>query len=275
MLETPIYYLLAELNTLMTASLRLALACWLLLLSSLLAACWQPRWAALQPYVWAWLSCLALLALLPAAVLTGLFHSNNPFVAQGLKTSIVLLGWGVSCLILSLGAARLHKKRPDWQSLRLPLLGIWLGLQAAGGWWFFQLPAFSRSDKTLFSVVLSLPIMAVMLYFPALLTGLGQYMRPFVHTAWALSLLLALGVHHFWLFPFLAGIPTQGEFFPYINLYDWFLSGFVILYLGNVYIDFWLKPEKNALRLSWNTLFCAWAVLLQWLNTNIFDTLAL
>lgn len=268
MSETPVYFLLAQLNALMTGSLRLALASVLLLA---LAWAWSLRQSAradalpLARYFSGWVAGLGALGLLAAASLWFLLPYPNPFVLNGFWT-------GLGLLLLALVLLGLQA-RPFWQQtiwprgLAVALLGLaWL----ACAW----LPAFSRSDKTLLTALMALPWMLALAWFPVLF-GSGWRWRHFFHGTWLLSMAAGILLHYGWLYPILSGIPRVGEFYPYINLYDWFLVLFMILYSGNIYVDYWLKQRASQLALSWHYPVVVTALCCQWLNTHIFDTLAL
>lgn len=305
MSETPVYFALAQLNSLMTGSLRLALA--MLALSALagMVSLRLPRWLALGPYFGAWCLLSALVGLTAAGLLVQMLPYDNPFVWQGLRTAAGL----------SLGAAALLALQLS-RLWRLPALRLGHGLIAGLGLGLCAwLPSFSRSDKVLLSTLSVLPFAIALSYFPLLLLPGSRRWRGCFHALWLPAAVSGLLLHHLWLYPLLAGIPQQGEFFPYINLYDWFLFVSVILYSGNLYVDYWLssrlssrqaapraassprtepanQPERDydpissgaagtpllpsdGLALSWNYLVLAVSIICLWLNANVFDTLAL
>lgn len=266
MSETPVYVLLAQLNSVMTGGLRLALAFAALTLLAWGGSVRSRRCLDLAPYLNAWVVFLALMGLGTSLWEKALLPYQNPFVNQGvwLSGGLLLVGGG------ALGLQAL----PFWQrsALMRSLLALIFGLS---WFWSLFLPSFSRSDKTLFSTLMAVPVAISLAYFVLLLTGQERRFARILHATWALSLPVNLLIYYLWLWPLLAGIPQAGEFFPFIHLYDWFLMAFVILYLGNVYIDYWLKQTTRNLALSWNYLVLVSAILCLWLNTNIFDTLAL
>lgn len=268
MSETPVYFLLAQLNAVMTGALRLALAAVLLLV---LAWGWSLRRSALADalplarYFSGWIAGLGAVGLLAAAGLWFLLPYPNPFVLNALWTGLALLL--LAPLLLWLQTWPVWQRSLLLRALTAGLLGLgWL----ACAW----LPAFSRSDKTLLTALMALPWMIALAWFPLLFDS-GWRWRHFFHGVWLISMLAGLLLHYGWLYPILSGIPRVGEFYPYINLYDWFLVLFMILYSGNVYVDYWLKQRDSQLALSWHYPVVVTALCCQWLNTHIFDTLAL
>lgn len=266
MSETPVYFVLVQLNSLMTGVLRMSLALLALsLLTALLSLRWRD-WLPLPRYLSALAGLTAVTGLAAAGAEKVLLPYENPFVNQGLITAGIYLGSAL--LLLVLQSLPLFQKN-IWRGVISLLGGLGLGLS-------FWLPSFSRSDKLLISMLMIWPMAVALAYFPLLLTARPVPARVF-HLLWAPGAVLALGLHYFWLYPFLAAIPKEGEFYPFINLYDWFLFVAVILYSGNLYIDYWLRQgaQRSKLALSWNYLVAVVAVLCLWLNANIFDTLAL
>ncbi len=270
MSETPIYFVLAQLNSLMTGTLRLSLAFLALsLMSAFVSLHWQ-KWLPLTRYFSAFAAVSACVGVVAAGAEKWLLPYENPFVNQGLITAgIYLISSALLCL---LQGAKLFKD--FFGRLIVSVLGCAvLGLS-------FYLPSFSRSDKLLFATLMIWPMAVGLAYFPALLAGRQQPLadlKKCFHLLWIPGAVCALGLHYFWLYPFLAAIPKEGEFYPFINLYDWFLFMAMILYLGNLYVDYWLRQgsQQSRLALSWNYLVAVVAVLCVWLNANIFDTLAL
>jgi hypothetical protein len=53
------------------------------------------------------------------------------------------------------------------------------------------------------------------------------------------------------------------------------LYGFVILYSGNLYIDYWLNQGKSSWAMCWHYLALIAALVCLWFNSNVFDSLAL
>ncbi|MBF2054402.1 MAG: hypothetical protein IGS03_13200 [Candidatus Sericytochromatia bacterium] len=268
MSETPVYFLLAQLNAMMTGALRLALAAVLLLV---LAWSWSLRPTAadhalpLARYFSGWVAGLGAVGLLAATALWLLLPYPNPFVLHGFWTGLGLIL--LASLLLGL------QTRAFWQRAVLPrsLAALLLGLAWLACAW---LPAFSRSDKTLLTALMALPWMLALAWFPVLFDS-GWRWRQFFHGVGLISMLSGLLLHYGWLYPILSGIPRVGEFYPYINLYDWLLVLFMILYSGNVYVDYWLKQRASQLALTWHYPVVVTALCCQWLNTHIFDTLAL
>lgn len=260
------YLILAQLNTLMTGSLRLALDFLGLAALSGLVGWKRPAWKPLSGYFGAWALALALLGLGFSAAETLLLPQPNPFVRNGLVLSL-LLSVGLGGWIL---LAR-----------RLPGPKARLGLSALAGSGLLlalMFPAFSRSNQVVYACLLNLPLALALGFFPLnLLSRARPALREGFHATWLLAAPLSLLIHHAWLWPQLSRIPQQGEFYPYLNLYDWFLMAAMILYSGNLYIDYWLKlgDRRSILALSWNYLVLVVAILCLWLNANVFDTLAL
>ncbi len=264
MSETPIYFFLAQVNSLMTGALRLSLAADLLLIVVLLGSFFAPHWSRLGLYFGAWGSFYAAVGLLSAALLKNILPYQNPFVNQGVYTAVALLLGGLLVSVL----LRFSLERRVW---RIGLAGLSALALAGVCLW----PAFSRSDKTLMSVLMALPVAIAIAYLPLLFSERYTKWQSALHLLWGLSLPWGLVVYYVWIFPFLKGIPQAGEFYPFINLYDWILMLFVILYSGNIYIDYWLKDRKVYLAVGWHYLVFSLAIVCHWLNANIFDTLAL
>ncbi|MGE3727575.1 MAG: hypothetical protein AB7I41_18590 [Candidatus Sericytochromatia bacterium] len=273
MSETPAYFLLAQLFTLMTASLRLALG--FALLSALALAwglCFNKNQQALQGlarYFNGWLGLTALAGGCFAGAEFLLLSYPNFFVQRGVAFAFgLLLLWGVQKSVLL-------KSGQVWQ-------GLALGLHLAGLVLACLMPAFSRSNETAITVLFALPVALVISYFCLWLSpkrAPSRRIRTIYHGLWGGLSAAALSVYLFWLYPRLAGLPPEGEFYPFLKLYDWFLMLFMLLYLGNLYIDYWLRTGKNrekpALVLAWNYGVLIAGLICLWFNASIFDTLAL
>lgn len=277
MSETPAYFLLAQLFTLMTASLRLALG--FALLSALAVGlglvlrqkapekCLELQ--GMARYFNGWQGLMALAGGLFAGAETGLLTYPNFFVQRALGFAFgLLLLWGVQGVCL-------RKSSPVWQTLAL---GLSLGSVTLA----CLMPGFSRSNETAMTVIFALPVAVVLSYFALWLSPERQpsrWIRSVSHGLWLGTAGLALGNYWFWLYPRLAGLPPEGEFYPFLKLYDWFLMVFMLLYLGNLYIDYWLRTgktrEKPALVLAWNYGVLIAGLICLWFNASIFDTLAL
>lgn len=269
MSEAPLYLILAQLNSIMTGGLRLTLGfglCWLLLV---LLSLWRPQYLSLSRYFVGWWALAALVSAAAAGAVSLYLDYPNPFVKQGLWLSALCLA--VLPLLIALHAGRQWEHR----ALRLMALLLLGPLLFAALFWSGWGVSFSRSDKVLFSTLIGLPMALALSYFPVVLAGQQQKWGPVFHGLWGLSILPCLALHYFWLYPILSETSPYVEFYPYVNLYDWFLFVFVILYLGNFYIEHWLKVTNTFLSLSWNYLILLCALLCLWFNTNIFDTLAL
>ncbi len=267
MSETPIYFVLAQLHSLMTASLRLALSILFLMAVVLALSLWQNKWKAFATYLNGWLLMSSGAGLLASLGQRFLFPASNHFIDQGVYSSLALLSVGSVFAIVA--GLKLTQTRWLQASLSLGLLALCVyGLQAAD---------FSRSDKVLASCLLALPLSLNLIYFPLLFDPQHQQYKHFFHLIWGLSAPISLGIYFIWLEPILSGIPQEGEFYPFINLYHWFLLLVMILYLGNLYIDYWLKQGNSRFKLtiSWHYLITFIALLGLWLNANIFDTLAI
>ncbi|HEY9841513.1 MAG TPA: hypothetical protein V6D23_13715 [Candidatus Obscuribacterales bacterium] len=268
MSQASAYFILAQLNSIMTGCLRLGLALLGLALLAGWLSLWWPRWLRLGAYFSAWVPGLALVALGAACAANLLLPQPNPFISNGLWLAVGLLP--AAALLLALQRLR------AWQNWAFRLAVCLAGSAALA--LSILLPAFSRSNQILLSVLLDLPMAVALVYFPLLLLpqARARYAGS-LHLLWGLGASASLLIHYLWLWPQLAGIPQEGEFYPFINLYDWFLFAAMILYLGNLYIDYWLKWDypRSWLALSWNYLVMVASVLCLWLNANIFDTLAL
>lgn len=270
MSEAPLYLILAQLNSLMTGSLRLTLCfgiCWLL---AALLSLWQPRFIRVAHYFTGWWGLAALLSVAAALAVKAYLNYPNPFVEQGFVLALCCLA--ILPLLWGAQAIKLWQHKV-WRAGFIVVFGG--GLFCALFWPQWGI-SFSRSDKVFYSTLMALPMALVVSYFPLLLAErLPKALSMDFHRAWALSAACCLGLHYFWLYPILKQTSPFVEFYPYTNLYDWFLFVFMILYLGNLYIDYWLKLASKSLSLSWNYLILLCALLCLWLNTNIFDTLAL
>lgn len=269
MSETPVYFVLAQLNSLMTGSLRLSLAFGLLGVVSLAWGGWcqQKDGLRLGHYFWGWMAAVGLVGLAAVLLEKQLLPYQNVFVNQGV----------ILALLLVPGACLLLWAVLRWQGWRMQMgLALLAGMGLLLACWA---PSFSRSDKTGITLLMALPVAISLAHFGLLLAGASTpALRWRLHLLWGLSQVPIGGLYFFWLSPQLQGIPQAGEFYPFINLYDWFLLIFMILYLGNLYIDFWLNQpdqETSSLALSWNYGVVVVGLLCLWLNTNVFDTLAL
>lgn len=269
MSETPVYFVLAQLNSLMTGSLRLSLAFGCL---GILSLAWgavrrQADWLRLGRYCWGWMALVACVGLGSVLLEKALLPYQNVFVNQGVVLALLLVP-------LALGLTWAAQRWPGHRAQMA--LALVAGFALALACWA---PSFSRSDKTTATMVMALPVAVTLAHFGLLLAGLSTpALRQRLHVLWGLSQPPMWGLYFLWLSPQLKGIPQAGEFYPFINLYDWFLLIFVILYLGNLYIDFWLnRPNQgtSSLALSWNYGVVVVGLLCLWLNTNVFDTLAL
>ncbi len=284
MSETPTYFVLAQLFTLMTASLRLALSFALLSaltlgLGLVLRAPKQlPLLQGLARYLNGWLGVTALAGGLFAGAEILLLSYPNFFVQRGLVFALgLLLLWGGQVFLLR-KLARRGKSDNSGRVLQGLALGLNIGCVAAA----CLMPGFSRSNETAITVIFALPVGLVISYF-ALWLSPGhpptRLIRSIYHGLWAGLSALALSAYQFWLYPRLAGLPPEGEFYPFLKLYDWFLMLFMLLYLGNLYIDYWLRTgengEKPTLVLAWNYGVIVAGLICLWFNASIFDTLAL
>ncbi len=264
MSETPIYFFIAQLNSLLTGGLRLGYGFFVLAVLMLCGSFWVSEPAqrdsrrGLASYWLTWSTGLSLLALSSALALSQLLAAPNVFLKQGIYSTVGLLIASGMLLVFQ------YFKRGRW--------GLCLSLPVA----LFCVYAysFSRSDKDLFSIVLALPVALGVSYFPLCFFKQNTTDRLF-HSVFLWLLLPVFFVYYGWMYPLIKHIPAAGEFYPFINLYDWILPLFVILYSGNVYIDYWLNKRKSILVLMWNYPVAVAAILCQWLNTNILDTLAL
>jgi hypothetical protein len=275
MSETPAYFVLAQLFTLMTASLRLALG--FALLSALTLALrlvlqnpkQYPLLLGLARYFNGWLGVSALAGGAFAGAEILLLSYPNFFVQRGLGFALgLLLLWGGQGFLLRSSGSVLH----------MLAMGLSLGSVALACW----VPAFSRSNETAITVIFALPVALVISYFALWLSPAQsppRLLRSVFHGLWGGLSTLALSAYLFWLYPRLAGLPPEGEFYPFLKLYDWFLMLFMLLYLGNLYIDYWLRTgengEKPALVLAWNYGVLVAGLICLWFNASIFDTLAL
>ena len=246
------YFFLAQLQTLLTASLRLGFA-------FLLLSWWSTR-NPLSLYWSRWSWIWGVLGTLSGAGLWWALPRSNPFVDQGLLAAAGLLMAG-SCLWWSQSRGAVLRR-----------LGLWLSVILGGSClWFLS---FSRSDKDVFSILLALPLAIALSYFPLCYRASPAQRKSF-HGFFLLSLVPCLGVYYGWMYPLIKHIPAAGEFYPYVNLYDWILPLFVILYSGNLYIEYWLRKAPRTLLTVWNYPVASLAIVGQWLNTQILDTLAL
>lgn len=264
MSESPAYFLLAQCFTFMSVALRLSLGFLCVGLLSILGKELKLIKNPLSNFWWAWGAFCALVSALSAEMALRILPYANPFLSSGRFMAWVSLG-GLLGLIGLQGL-----KATPWRSKASLLLGFMLL-----GYLIVQ-PPFSRSNQIWLSVLFHLPMGLGLGYLSALLTqNMSLDLKRIYHWGSGLSLCTILGFHYFWLLPRLEPIPKAGEFYPYINLYDWFLWGFVILYLGNLYIDYWLKERLYLPQMLWNYLLLITGLVSIWLNSSIFDTLAL
>ncbi len=284
MSETPAYFVLAQLFTLMTASLRLALGFALLsaLTLGLGLVLRTPKSYALllglARYLNGWLGGAALAGGGFAGAEILLLSYPNFFVQRGLGFALgLLLLWGIQAFLLR-RLAQTGKSGKSGLVLHILALSLNLGSVALACW----VPAFSRSNETALTVIFALPVALVISYFALWLSPNhppSRLLRSVFHGLWGGLSILALSAYLFWLYPRLAGLPPEGEFYPFLKLYDWFLMLFMLLYLGNLYIDYWLRTgesgEKPALVLAWNYGVLVAGLICLWFNASIFDTLAL
>lgn len=266
MSQASAYLILAQLNTIMTGCLRLGIGFLGLTALAGLMGLKRQSLVPLGRYFSAWMTLSSLCGLFAAIGAWLLLPQPNPFVAHGLVLALILLPAG-----LGLTALQGPQRGTLWR------LGLSLAA-AVGLGGCLAFPSFSRSGATLVSSLLDLPLGLALAYFPlGMLPRLREQLGPQLHRLWLAATPVSLLLHYFWLWPRLAGIPQQGEFYPFINLFDWFLAAAMILYLGNLYIDYWLRlgSHRSILALSWNYLVLIATVLCLWLNANVFDTLAL
>lgn len=287
MSETPAYFVLAQLFTLMTASLRLALGFSLLSalaigLGLLLRSAQQRQlMQGLVRYLNGWLGLSALAGGGFACAEILLLSYPNFFVQRGLVFALgLLLLWGGQEFLLR----RLAQTGKSGRSVTsgFVLQALSMGLSLGGVALACLMPAFSRSNETAITVIFALPVALVISYFSLWLSPAQsppRLLRSVFHGLWAGLSTLSLSAYLFWLYPRLAGLPPEGEFYPFLKLYDWFLMLFMLLYLGNLYIDYWLRTgengEKPALVLAWNYGVLVAGLICLWFNASIFDTLAL
>lgn len=263
MSETPIYFFLAQLNLLLTANLRMG---FVFLILSVCSGFWLQRQTVLlrlSTYWLGWASASTLLALGSAGALHTLLQRQNVFLQQATYSGI-----GLAAAVTSAWAAQFLTRKGYSSAARITYL-----ISTLVGSYCIYAYSFSRSDKDLFSLGLTLPIALALSYFP--LCFLNRPPAKGFHLLFLGSMIPFSLIYYGWMYPLMRHIPQVGEFYPFINLYDWILPVFVILYLGNIYIDFWLNNRKNTLALVWNYPMVVTAILCQWLGTNILDTLAL
>lgn len=271
MSETTLYFALAQLNLILTAHLRLGFVFVFLGIGWRLWQQYRPGATShtqtedrgLSEYWLAWATAAAGLALGSALGLQYLLERQSLILYEGFYDSL-----GLAAAVLSAWAASVFMGK-SYRSAGLITYAISLVISA----YCLYTYSFSRSDKDLFGLILALPVALSLSYFP--LCFRQRVPAKAFHQIFLWGLLPVLGVYYGWMYPLTRHIPQAGEFYPFINLYDWILPLFVILYLGNIYIDFWLNKRKNTLALVWNYPVVITAILCQWLNTNILDTLAL
>jgi hypothetical protein len=281
MSETPAYFVLAQLFTLMTASLRLALGFALLsaLTLGLGLVMRTPKQLqllrGLARYLNGWLGVTALAGGLFAGAEILLLSYPNFFVQRGLVFALgLLLLWGGQVFLLR----KLARSGNSGRVLQGLALGLNIGCVVAA----CLMPGFSRSNETAITVIFALPVALIISYLSLWLSPEyfpSRLIRSIYHGLWAGLTTLAFCAYQFWLYPRLAGLPPEGEFYPFLKLYDWFLMLFMLLYLGNLYIDYWLRTGKNGekptLVLAWNYGVLIAGLICLWFNASIFDTLAL
>lgn len=264
--ETTFYFLLAQLNLALTSHLRLGFVFLLLALGS---AFWHqyrsPRQTheGIDAYWLAWSTGCVLLAGGSAFALRRMLPEVNVFMQDSIYTTL-----GLCAAVLCAWAAHVF-----WSKGYRSASTISRGLSLIISSYCLYAYSFSRSDKDLFALILAWPVALALSYFP--LCFLKNPPAQTFHRVFLVGLLPVLGVYYGWMYPLTQHIPSVGEFYPFINLYDWILPLFMLLYLGNVYIDFWLNKRKSTLALLWNYPVVVAAILCQWLNSNILDTLAL
>jgi hypothetical protein len=263
MSEDILYFVLAQLYTLGTSALRLSVAfASLVTFGSLVQFAPLRRWlrAPLLTYWSGWMTVLALAAGVCLGLSRLLLPFPNSFVDAG-------LGWSGGLLLFAGALWGASARSIAWVRCLL-LLGL--------GLFTFWMPAFSRSDKLWVSVLYSLPVALCLSHFPLQLAKLRHKSDiPLFHTLWLGLMGLVFLIHQVWMYPQLQQIPTVGEFYPYSSLYDWFLYGFVILYSGNLYIDYWLNQGNRSWAIGWHYLAVIAALVCLWFNSNVFDSLAL
>lgn len=264
--ETSFYFLLAQLNLLLTSHLRLG---FVFLFLALGTALWQQyrlqttRLRGLDNYWLAWSSGCTLIAGGSAVALYQMLPTAHAFLQESTYSSL-----GLCAAVLCVWAGQIFWRKHYYSAGTVSrALGFLISSYCLYTY------SFSRSDKDMFGLILALPVALALSYFP--LCFLKQPPAQGFHKVFLLSLLPVFGVYYGWMYPLTQHIPSVGEFYPFINLYDWILPLFVLLYLGNVYIDFWLNERKSTLALIWNYPVVVTAILCQWLNSNILDTLAL
>lgn len=264
--ETPFYFLLAQLNLLLTSHLRLGFVFLFLALGSALWQQYRANTSSLQglDHYWlAWSSGCVAIAGGSTLALHRMLPSINGFLQESTYNSL-----GLCAAILCAWAGQIFGVK-GYRSART--VSHTLAFLVSS--YCLYAYSFSRSNKDLFALILALPVALALSYFP--LCFLKRPPAKKFHFIFLLGLFPVFGVYYGWMYPLTRHIPSVGEFYPFINLYDWILPLFVLLYLGNVYIDFWLNERKSTLALIWNYPVVVTAILCQWLNSNILDTLAL
>lgn len=272
MSEATLYFVLAQLFSCSTAALRLALA-----FAILSGGVWL--WGALKQhhlrmasftalYLQGWSIFCALAGALTFALMQANLPYANPFVARGWQLSLIVAVMGLLGLLL--------ERRWVWQWPRQWWVGYAV-LKWGGLFWLCHGPSFSRSDRIWLSVAMVLALAWTMAYFGLSWQSSDTAMAVQNHfnVGWGVLVLPLLVSHVSWLHPILVGLPVEGEFYPFVALYHWFLVIAVLLYLGNLYIQYWLKLQVSAVFIAWRYLMVVTAMTLLWFLTNIFDTLAL
>lgn len=267
--ESSTYYILAQLISFSSASLRLMIG-FLFLSSIYLIVEWaNKKEPTLSIYWFCWGMICSALATITTQLELNIITFENSFIDSGWKLASTILFhqvWITICYSF------VKVKRFRKAILIIGLIICWyLILQSA---------PFSRSDKHLINALILLPINLCISFFPILLIqaknqNTFERLTNIFLKLFLFSLPVTIFIHFYWLTPQILSLPKDGEFYPYVTLNNWFLAIFVILYLGNVYFQYWLKNSKGHIFVVWNYLFTITALLILWFNTNIFDTLAL
>lgn len=272
MSEATLYFVLAQLFSISTAAMRLALAFAWLSGGAWLVLGLENKPGRRGAFTALYLQGLSIVLALTSAGTFGLLQYKmpypNPFVARGWLLALILGGLGFFFLIL--------ERRWTGQWRRLHLVGYAL-VKWGCVFWLCQGDSFSRSDRIVLSVMMCLSMAWTVAYF-GLSWQVSEESSAFqnrFNVGWGILFLPLLVSHILWLHPILAGLPAEGEFYPFVALYHWFLVIAVLLYLGNLYIQYWLKLQTSALFIVWRYLMTVTAITLLWFLTNIFDTLAL
>lgn len=278
MSESALYFLLSQLSACATASLRFSLAfvvisgvSWLLVSkpteSSSIKVFDTLVWAFAARYNQGWGVFLAMASGVFFWLSQQFMPHPNPFILRGGQLALILVTTGLVALLLEQYVIRhlqLHWQR-YYGLLKLVVL-----------WFVCHGPSFSRSDRIWLSVTMVLFVAWTVGYFALSWqaeTPVLQTYRACFNAGWLLLFLPALGIYLLWLQPILAGLPPEGEFYPFVALCHWFLVINMILYLGNLYIQYWLKQQAGLF--IWRYSCAVAAIVFLWLTTHIFDTLAL